>query len=214
MWRSSLQMLLLLPTLLISQLLLAQKDIKKMPIQLAAITNMDVGDPISYSPGMFLDVGIRLAGSSREKSKFGATQSVARTKDRDFYLKPFLGFYKREDYHTAVMVGTDLTFRSTGAGGFFWDANIGAGYMHLFFNAPVYVFENGTFEEKKFQGYANVIAKGSVNFGWDFGKANDGLPIGVYTGAGFFFRYPNNSNWVRSPYLQLGIMYTLKKDKK
>lgn len=214
MLRSSTKVLLLLTSFFCSQSLMAQKDIKKMPIQLAAITNMDVGDPISYSPGMFLDIGIRIAGSSTEKNKFGSAQGVVRTKDRDFYLKPFLGFYKREDYHTAVMVGTDLTFRSTGAGGFFWDANIGAGYMHLFFNAPVYVFENGTFEEKKFQGYANVIAKGSVNFGWDFGKANGGLPIGVYTGAGFFFRYPNNSNWVRSPYLQLGIMYTLKKDKK
>lgn len=190
----------------------AQEKVKKAPIQLSAISVLDVGDPIRYAPGMFVDYGIRLTGSSKERTRYNARGLSSQTKDRDLYLKPFLGFYKREDYHTALMLGTEFTFRATSPGGFFWDANVGAGYMHLFFNAPVYVYENGSFEEKKLQGYANVIAKGSVNFGYDLSKSGK-LPLGIYTGLGFMFRYPNNSIWVRSPYFQLGAMYTLKKTK-
>lgn len=180
----------------------AQDNQKKLPIQLAAITDMDLGDPISFSPGMMLDVGIRLMNKPKIKGD--------RIRDREFYLKPFLGFYKREDYHTAVMLGTDITYRATYPSGIFWDANIGAGYMHLFYNTPVYVYENGSFEQKKFQGYANVVAKGSLNIGIDLSKNNERVPLGIYVGGGMFFRYPNNDSWVKHPYLQLGVIYTLK----
>lgn len=184
----------------------AQDNQKKLPIQVAAITDMDLGDPISFSPGMMLDVGIRLMNKPKIKG--------TRVREREFYLKPFLGFYKREDYHTAVMLGTDITYRATYPSGIFWDANIGAGYMHLFYNTPVYVYENGSFTEKKFQGYANVVIKGAVNLGYDFSKNNEKLPLGIYVGGGMFFRYPNNDHWVKHPYMQLGVMYTIRKDKK
>lgn len=186
-------------------------EYKKMPIQLAVISDLDVGNPIRYSPGMMLDVGIRLAHGSKAKGS-----SATRTKDRDFYLKPFLGFYKREDYHTALMIGTDFTYRATYPSAIFWDANIGAGYMHLFYNDPTFVYDpnTNTFEEKKLQGYSNVVLKGAINFGVDFSKKASALPLGVYAGAGMLFRYPNNTNWVRHPYVQLGLMYTLKMKKK
>lgn len=183
----------------------AQSDIKKMPIQVAALSILDLGDPISYSPGMTLDFGIRIAGSSKEK-KSGLT------KDRDFYLKPFIGFYKRENYHTGAMLGTDLTFRATTPSGIFWDANIGLGYLHLFYNAPTYVYENGSFVKKKMQGYANMVAKGAVNIGYDFSKSGK-LPLGIYAGMGLQYRYPNNGSSVRAPFFQLGAMYTIKKSK-
>lgn len=183
----------------------AQEEQKKLPIQVAAITDMDLGDPISFSPGMMLDVGIRLTNKPKIKGE--------RVRDREFYLKPFLGFYKREDYHTAVMLGTELTYRATYPAGLFWDANIGGGYMHLFYNTPVYVYDNGSFKQKKFQGYANVVLKGSINVGVDLSKNNDRIPLGIYVGGGMFFRYPNNDSWVKHPYLQLGAIYTIKKSK-
>lgn len=184
----------------------AQENQKKLPIQLAAITDMDLGDPISFSPGMMLDVGLRIMNKPKVKNQ--------RIREREFYVKPFLGFYKREDYHTAVMLGTDLTYRATYPSGIFWDANIGAGYMHLFYNTPVYVYDNGSFTRKRFQGYANVVIKGSINLGIDLSKNNENLPLGVYVGGGMFYRYPNNDYWVKHPYLQLGLMYTIRKDKK
>jgi hypothetical protein len=184
----------------------AQENQKKIPIQLAAISDLDIGDPISFSPGMMLDVGLRIMN----KPKINGS----RIREREFYLKPFLGFYKREDYHTAVMLGTDLTYRATYPSGIFWDANVGAGYMQLFYNTPVYVYENGTFTKKKFQGYANVVIKGAINLGYDLSKSNEKIPLGIYVGGGMFFRYPNNHSFVKHPYLQLGVMYTIRKDKK
>ncbi len=197
---------LLLVMLGFSKQLSAQDDQKKLPIQVAAITDMDLGDPISFSPGMMLDIGFRIMNKPKVKNQ--------RVREREFYVKPFLGFYKREDYHTAVMLGSDITYRGTYPSGIFWDANIGAGYMHLFYNTPVYVYENGVFTEKKFQGYANVVVKGAINLGYDFSKNNEKLPLGMYVGGGMFFRYPNNDHWVKHPYMQLGLMYTIRKDKK
>lgn len=185
--------------------LYAQESQKKMPIQVAAISDLDLGDPISYSPGMMLDVGIRILNKPKIKG--------ARIREREFYLKPFLGFYKREDYHTAVMLGSDLTYRATYPSGIFWDANFGAGYMHLFYNTPVYEYKNGSFKEKKLVGYANVVVKGAINIGFDLSKNNEKVPLGFYAGAGFFFRYPNNDYWVKHPYLQFGAMYTIRKTK-
>lgn len=191
---------------LIQGALSAQENQKKLPIQVAAITDMDLGDPISFSPGMMLDIGLRIMNKPKVKNQ--------KIREREFYVKPFLGFYKREDYHTAVMLGTDLTYRATYPSGIFWDANIGAGYMHLFYNTPVYVYENGNFTQKKFQGYANVVIKGAINLGIDLSKNNEKLPLGIYVGGGMFYRFPNNDHWVKHPYLQLGLMYTIRKDKK
>ncbi|HUH74017.1 MAG TPA: hypothetical protein VLZ75_06370 [Chitinophagales bacterium] len=184
----------------------AQDNQRKIPIQVSAISDLDLGDPISFSPGMMLDVGLRIMN----KPKINGS----RIREREFYVKPFLGFYKREDYHTALMLGTDLTYRATYPSGIFWDANAGAGYMHLFYNTPVYKYENGTFTQKKFQGYANVVIKGAINLGFDLSKNNEKLPLGFFVGGGMFFRYPNNHSFVMHPYLQLGAMYTIRKDKK
>lgn len=198
-------------------MLVAQSDYRKIPIQVAVISDLDVGNPIRYSPGMMVDYGIRLVNKPKEKSRSGSVGKYGViTKDRELYLKPFAGFYKREDYHTALMLGTELTYRATSPSSFFWDVNAGAGYMHLFYNAPVFVYDpkNQTFDEKKFQGYSNIVAKGSINFGFDFSKKEGAIPLGFYLGAGMFFRYPNNTEWVRHPYLQLGTMFTFKKDRK
>lgn len=189
----------------------AQTEQSKLPIQVSAITDLDLGDPISFSPGMMVDVGIRLMNKPKIKNKINSVQSV---RDREIYLKPFVGFYKREDYHTALMLGSDITYRATYPSGIFWDMNVGAGYMHLFYNAPVYVYDNGSFTQKKFQGYANVVVKGAINLGVDLSKKNENIPLGFYVGGGMFFRYPNNDYWVKHPYLQLGLMYVIKKDKK
>lgn len=185
--------------------LFAQEDQKKLPIQVAAISDLDLGDPISYSPGMFVDVGLRIMNKPKVNG--------SRIREREFYVQPFVGFYKREDYHTALMLGTDLTYRATYPSGIFWDANIGTGYMHLFYNTPVYVYENGSFTQKKFQGYPNVVIKGALNLGVDLSKNHEKVPLGIYVGGGMFFRYPNNHSWVKHPYLQLGVMYTIRKNK-
>ena len=200
----------------VSLQLKAQQEEKKIPIQLSVISDLDVGNPITYAPGMMIDYGIRLMNKPKVKSRAGSVGNYgALSKDRELYLKPFAGFYKREDYHTAVMLGTDLTFRVTTPSAFFWDVNVGAGYMHLFYNAPTYVYDpkNNSFKEKKFQGYSNIVAKGAINFGMDFSKKPNGIPLGFYLGAGMFFRYPNNTAWVRHPYLQLGTIVTIKKMK-
>ncbi len=191
--------------------LMAQDDgQRKIPIQLAAISDMDVslnpGSPISFSPGLMLDVGLRLM--NKEKLKANGNKS------REIYLKPFLGFYKRADYHTALMIGSDITYRATSPSGFFWDLNAGTGYMRLFYNTPVYEYIDGSFEKKRMVGYSNVVIKGNINFGFDFSQSGSGLPFGIYAGGGMFFRYPNNHSWAYHPYVQLGVMYTLKKNKK
>ncbi|MCO5248380.1 MAG: hypothetical protein M9887_05470 [Chitinophagales bacterium] len=183
----------------------AQESEKKLPIQLAAISDMDIGNPIAFSPGLMFDIGFRLMNKPKINTKG--------IREREFYIKPFAGFYKREDYHTAVMIGTDLTYRATYPAGVFWDFNVGTGYMHLFYNTPVYEYNasNNSFKEKKLQGYSNVVVKGAIDFGYDFSKNNARVPLGVYAGMGLFFRYPNNDNWVRHPYGQLGLIYTIRK---
>lgn len=188
----------------------AQDDgYRKMPLQLSVISDIDVavgtGKPLSYSPGMMIDVGIRLLNKQKDKPRG--------TLARELYIKPFLGFYKREDYHTALMMGADLTYRATRPSGMFWDFNIGSGYMHLFYNTPVYEYKDGEFERKRFQGYANVVVKGAINVGYDMSHKEGKVPLGFYVGGGMISRYPNNGKWPFHPYIQLGMMYTIKKKK-
>lgn len=216
-WKKHLPVFILSAIFMASGHSMAESPSKKMPLQVAVISDLDVGNPIRYSPGMMVDYGIRLFNKPKDKARAGSVGNYGiLTKDRELYLKPFAGFYKREDYHTALMIGTELTYRATSPSTFFWDVNAGAGYMHLFYNAPVYVYDpkSNSFSEKKFQGYSNVVAKGSINFGLDFSKKEGAIPIGFYLGAGMLFRYPNNTEWVRHPYLQLGSMFTIKKMKK
>ena len=186
---------------------IAQESGKKLPIQLAAITDMDIGNPISFSPGMMFDIGLRIMNKPKVNQRG--------IREREFYLKPFVGFYKREDYHTALMVGTDLTYRATYPSGVFWDFNVGSGYMHLFYNTPVYEYNSSdnSFKRKKFQGYSNVLVKGAIDLGFDLSKNNERVPLGIYIGMGLLMRYPNNASWIRHPYGQLGLMYTIRKNK-
>ena len=130
---------------------------------------------------------------------------------REFHFKPSFGFYQRKNFHTGMLIWPQLGYKGIRRSGAFWELNFGPGYLHTFYNAPVYEqLEDGSFSEKKAEGDFHIIAGGDLSVGWDFTRKRD-IPFAVFLAGGFYGRSPHNRNWARHKFLKLGFSYVIRK---
>jgi len=163
------------------------------------------------NPGMEVNYAWQILGKSYHKGNAYSTSY----KERQMLLKPYFNFYIRKHYQTGVGLGADLSYRSTGAKGLFWDIGIGGGYLHTFYNDPVYEQVNdSTFKQIRFQGNPNVMIRGNVHIGYDCSKKYQGIPVAFFIGGGTFLRYPQAHSWVIRQYLDAGVNIMLSKKSK
>ncbi len=163
------------------------------------------------NPGLEVNYAWQILGKSYHKGNSYSNSY----KDRQMFLKPFFNFYIRQHYQTGVGLGADLSYRSTSAKGLFWDVAIGGGYLHTFYNDPVYEQVNdSTFKQIRFQGNPNVMIRGNLHVGYDCSKKYQGIPVAFFIGGGTFLRYPQAHAWVIRQYIDAGVNIILSKKSK
>lgn len=177
---------------------------RKAIIGINYLADIDVGDPLRFEPGFNLEGGWRLLG--RESSNGKSSSSTTET---DIYLKPGFSYFKRANYYTGLVISSGLCLRTTFKRGVFFEINATPGYMHKIYNADVYDYSNGSFSKSRASD-PNLFLGGDINMGIDFSKKKETSGIGLIGGAGFFWRFPNNSSWVRHQYLKLGLTFTVR----
>jgi hypothetical protein len=177
---------------------------RKIPLGIHYYADLDVGSPIRVDPGFGIDAGWRLIG--RESNK------ISKSVETDICLKPGFSFFLRKNYYNAIVLSAALSWRTTFSKGFFFELVATPGYMHKMYNADVYEYSNGTFEKKRASD-PNLYLGGDLNVGYDFSKKKEDNGLGIIAGLGFFWRYPNNTQFVRHQYLKFGLTYTLRQIK-
>lgn len=175
-----------------------------MNLSISYYGDLELEDPLRIEPGLMIDYTLAVISN--------------RSKDprvyRQLSFKPSVGFYKRKDYHTGFLVWSQIGYKVIRPAGLYLEVTAGPGYLHTFYNAPVYVQEaDGSFTEKGVDGDAHVIVGGELALGWDFYR-NSNLPIGAFASGGLYGRYPHNSDWVRHKFLKFGLLYTFTKKQK
>ena len=180
----------------------SNSSVKRMiPITLAYYGELELEDPVRSEPGLMIEFTVPLVSNIKSNPKHL----------RQLTLKPVIGFYNRKDYHTGVMLWTQVGFKTIRRSGFFWSVNAGPGYLHTFYNAPVYEQQDdGSFSQKKFVGEPNAILGGEIDLGWDFMKKRE-VPLSFFIGGGFWGEYPSNDQWTRHKFTKLGISYVIAK---
>lgn len=177
---------------------------RKIPLGIHYIADLDLGDPIRIEPGFGIDAGWRLIGRESNKS----SKSI----ETDIYLKPGMSYFSRKNYYNALVLSASLAMRITFNRGLFFEIDATPGYMAKFYNADVYEYVDGSFKKSKAR-QSNLYLGGDVNFGYDFSKKKEDNGLGIIAGLGFFWRYPNNTQFIRHQYLKLGLTYTLRQIK-
>ncbi|MCP4125073.1 MAG: hypothetical protein GY751_25340 [Bacteroidetes bacterium] len=190
--------ILLLPFRILAQ---SYSNDRLISIGLSYYGDIELADPASLEPGLLIDLNFPIVSNAKNNPKHY----------RQLSFKPSLGFYQRKDYHTGMLIWTQIGYKAVRRSGFLWELNAGPGYLHTFYNAPVY-FQNddGSFSEKKVVGDAHAILGGELMIGWDFYR-NVGVPVEIFVSGGFYGRYPHNTNWARHKFLKIGAAFVLGK---
>lgn len=183
---------------------------KKYFVTLNGIADVEVMKPININLGMSVNAGLRIL--YKPKIKKGKSTYSPKIVEREIFVKPTFGYIYRKRYNTAFFFIPELAYRHTLARGVFIEINFDAGYMYSKMNAPTYERQDdGTFKKVSF-GYHNVILGGKILAGYDFSKKHK-TPLAISFGPNIFYRYPNNSKWVRRIALEAGIAYVFRKIK-
>ena len=177
---------------------------RKIPLGIHYYADLDAGSPIRIDPGFGIDAGWLLVGRESNNS----SKSI----ETDICLKPGFSFFLRKNYYNAIVLSAGLSLRTTFSKGLFFEIQATPGYMHKMYNADVYEYSNGTFEKKRASD-ENLYLGGDINIGYDFSKKKEDNGLGIIAGLGFFWRYPNNTEFVRHQYLKFGLTYTLRQIK-
>ena len=174
---------------------------RMIPISFSYYADLELESPLRVEPGFMIDLTFPLVSNAKNVP----------THYRELHFKPSIGVYQRKDYHTGMLIWTQLGYKAIRRSGLFWEFNAGPGYLHTFYNATVYVQnEDGSFSEKKIAGDAHLIAGGDLALGWDFTRKTN-VPIALFLSGGFYGRYPHNKNWARHKFLKLGFSYVFTK---
>lgn len=194
----SILLLILLTTLRMDAV--AQRPDRMIPISFSLYGDLELEKPLRWEPGFFIDLTVPVASNARKSPKTY----------RQLSFKPSLGFYNRRDYHTGVLFWTQLGMKTIRPSGFFWELHGGPGYLHTFYNAPVYVQnDDGTFSQKKLVGEPNLMAGGELGIGWDLAWSA-GVPVAVFMSGGMYGQFPYNEQWARHKFIKIGFSYVLK----
>jgi hypothetical protein len=188
------------------------ESFKKNSIGIAYFGDLSFNNKkFAINPGIELNYAWQLYGKRTRKGNEYSTKF----KDRQFFLKPFVFVDVRKHYNTSIALGADITYRSTFPNALYWDLGLGTGYMHSFYNDPVYEQVNdSTFKKVRVEGNPNVIVRGNLHIGYDCSKNESGLPLAFYFGGGIFIRYPQSNAWIVRQSLEAGVNIFLTPKKK
>ena len=178
-----------------------QAQERMIPLSLSYYMDLELESPVRVDPGLLIDLTFPIASNAGKSSNHY----------REFHFKPTFGFYKRENYHTGMIIWTQLGFKGIRRSGAFWEINAGPGYLHTFYNAPVFAQNpDGSFSEQKVEGDFHAMVGGDLSIGWDFARSTE-IPISVFVGGGFYGRFPHNSNWARHKFMKIGFSYVFRR---
>lgn len=183
---------------------------KKYLATVSGIADIEFFKPVEISYGMSFSGSIRLLYKPKlNKGKSVYTPLII---EREIFIKPTFGYIYRKRFNTAFLFIPELAYRHTFYKGMFVELDLCAGYMYTKLNAPVYERQNdGTFKEVSF-GFHNLILGGKVLTGYDFSKKLK-TPLAINFGAGLYYRYPGNQDWIRRITIELGVSYVFRKVK-
>lgn len=174
------------------------------------IADVELLKPVTQSYGLELNTHLRIL--SKPRIRKGGNEYNPKFAERELFVKPAFGFIYRRRYHTGIYFTPGIAYRHTSPLGIYMEMGIDAGYYFAKLNAPVYEMQpDGTFEEVG-GGFSNVMLGGKVMAGFDLSKKYE-IPICLNGGAGVFYRFPNNQQWIRHIFVQVGFSYIFRRVK-
>lgn len=174
------------------------------------VADAELLKPTTQSYGLELNTYLRILNKPRIRQPKNAYNP--KFAERELFVKPAFGFIYRRRYHTGIYFTPGLAYRHTSPLGIYVELNVDAGYYFAKLNAPVYEMQpDGTFE-KVGGGFSNLILGGKLMAGLDLSKKYE-IPICINAGGGFFYRYPNNQQWIRHIIVQAGFSYIFRRAK-
>lgn len=182
---------------------------KKTIVSFAINSDVEFIKPVSLDFGAEAGVYIRLFSKAKQIQK----KSIYDIKvaDRDFFIKPTIGFLYRERFHTGIYAMPSLVYRHTTPKLFYAELNFDVGYYYAKLNAPTYeVSSSGEVKPTK-GGFSQAILGGKFIGGLDFSK-NSKVPLNLFGGVGLYYNYPNNQTWTRHIIVQVGAAYIIRRN--
>lgn len=117
-----------------------------------------------------------------------------------------IGFYQHSGKHTAYFLQPFLRFARTGKQGWFWQPELGLGYLFKKNDLPTYQIKNGEMEEINLAGHHRWYPTIALGLGYDFFKTT-AFPFRVHIRPGLAFEYPNNTSGLFHFQSEFGIGY-------
>ncbi|HVD97963.1 MAG TPA: hypothetical protein VNB90_07135 [Cytophagaceae bacterium] len=145
----------------------------------------------------------------------GTEFSLKKWKRTELYQTVKLGYFYHRFVQHAIQLYSETGYRYTHRSGLGVYGQLGAGYLHSFIDQQVFVFENGSYHEKKLPSRPQLMISLTPGIYYDFNKKCH-WPVTV------FFAY---QAWLQLPYvkkyvtvfpntaLQLGAILSLKRKK-
>jgi len=138
----------------------AQDGFFNRPVWSISVFNHSIGSKVKTP----LNLGIAI----------GAEFTYVQNETSSWHQKVEIGWFNHKNLNTALFVKTDLVRRYTYNEGFFWDINLGAGYVYdTPANQPFELDDNGEFQKSSFSGRSNFITNLSLGSGYQINTKND-----------------------------------------
>jgi len=137
----------------------AQKEGRSLPVQILLLD-----ESISLPGFSFLDYPYQPA------FQLGTELSLKEGMKHDWHVAGNIGFYFHDDLRTAGFLNAQLGYRRT-FGRFNASLAVGPGLAFAFAPQPVYVFENGTYQEGKNNGDLIFMPSGALNLAYRLRQA-------------------------------------------
>jgi hypothetical protein len=156
---------------------------EKHPIDFAT-GNFSVGMPFSH---IFICKFYPMA-------TFGTEFYYRNKKHSQIYQTARIGGYYNKYNTSALFLNTEIGYRYTFGFGLFADANLGAGYSHLFRPDAIYKLNsNGEYEQVRDWGKPSLMADFSLSVGYDF-RMKLRAPVSVFLRYGSYIQLFYNSD--------------------
>lgn len=140
------------------------------------------GETVTH-PGLMIGSEVELAGNGRHHLLWTAN----------------IGTYVHVRNHVGLFVNSEIGWRVTRPSGYFMDAFLGLGYLHVWPQGTVYEVVNNTVQEVTATGSPKFMPTFSWGFfGWQFDR------FSIHSRLQFFGEYPYNSYMLPHITVQLG----------
>lgn len=132
------------------------------------------------------------------------------TTTRRFIISSNIGFYCHFRNHYGLFLNSEFGYRTTYSNRFFWQCDIGAGYLRTFLAGRVYkVINDGEIHQVFLAGSNQFMPGIGITLGKDFTCRNKKLKS-LYGRFGGFLQYPYNTMWLPSLNIEIGASFNLK----